>query len=336
MTMIVAETEQVNGKTGPQRCLILANTHAGAISRQEFYHALPERVMARFRRRRRTPPSAPSLPQTLLTLAELAGQMGLEANVEAAPLPEEMPDLIRKAEAEGFDTIVAAGGDGTVRTVAQAMVHSRLRLGILPMGTANNVAHSLNIPFTLPEAMGVLAHGVERSIDVGWINNEYFLEGAGVGLFADALQAFGTEEARILQVRRLASVLIPLFWNLRARTLRLTLDGVEVQDESTLVIVANGRFIGEGLALASDADLEDGLFDIVTVGALSRMELLRFAWELLHGRHLRLPQVRRARASTVEIRRIHRSHRPLPVHADDHIAAYTPVRIDTLPGALRV
>jgi diacylglycerol kinase family enzyme len=125
-------------------------------------------------------------------------------------------------------------------------------------------------------------------------------------------------------------------WNLRARTLKLTLDSVTEQDEATLVIVANGRYIGEGLALAPNADLEDGLFDVVTVGALSRWELLRFAWRLLQGRHLSLPQVQRAQAGTVEIQRIHRSHRPLPVHADDHISAYTPVRMDCLPGALRV
>jgi YegS/Rv2252/BmrU family lipid kinase len=320
---------------GAGRCLILANPKAGALLRREFFAELYAPKMP-FLRRRARKSDPPELPAVLPMLSELAAEVGLEANVEALPPPSELPELLRAAQTEGYDTVVAAGGDGTVHAVAQALVHSPLRLGVLPVGTANNIAHALKIPFALEEAIKVLATGVERNIDVGWIGNEYFLESAGVGLFADAVQAFGTRELRPYQVVRLLKTVAPLLWNLRARTLALTLDGVEQLEEAVMVTVANGAYLGEGVPLAPNAALTDGLFDVVIVGALTRLELIRFAFAATRGLHLRLPKVRLAQAQTVEIRRIHRAHHPLPVHAGDHIVAHTPVRMDILPGALRV
>jgi YegS/Rv2252/BmrU family lipid kinase len=320
-----------------RRCLILANPLAGGLWKRDF---IADLYSLRNPFRPRSAVSSRALPDTLPLLAHLAAEAGLEADVEPVPAPSEMQARVRAARAEGYDTIVAAGGDGTVRSVAQALVHSPLRLGILPVGTANNFAHALGIPFVLEEALRVLATGVERPVDAGRITtdtvNETFLEGAGVGLFADAVQAFGTEEPRAYQVMRLLRVMGPLLWQLRRRTLALKLDGVEQREEAIMVTVANGAYLGDGMPLAPHAALTDGLFDVVIVGALTRLEMLQFTAALRHGKHLSLPKVRLAQARTVEIRRIHRSHRPLPVHADDHIAATTPVHLDVLPGALRI
>jgi diacylglycerol kinase (ATP) len=103
-----------------------------------------------------------------------------------------------------------------------------------------------------------------------------------------------------------------------------------------IATVSNSRFLGENWPIAPDASLEDGLFDVVTVGAMSRWELMRFAAALLRGTHLSLPRVQVRRASRVEIRRVHRVNHPLPVHADDHILAYLPVSMEVVPHALRV
>ena len=90
-------------------------------------------------------------------------------------------------------------------------------------------------------------------MDVGQVGGEYFLEAAGVGLFADAVQAFGAEEVRPWQIGRVLKVVAPLFWSVRARTLRLTLDGVTEEDEALLVTVANGPYLGEGFAFTPQA-----------------------------------------------------------------------------------
>ncbi len=274
-------------------------------------------------------PSAPAIAADCLQYLQAAVErVGLNAQVQAVPPPEALPAAIRAGQRAGYDTIVAAGGDGTVRTVAQGLVGTPLRLGILPMGTDNNFARALGLPFAL--------EGRERRVDVGRIGGEYFLEAAGVGLFADAIQAFGPREPRRYEVLRVVKVLAPLYWCLRARRLVLTLDGVRQEEEAVMVTAANSAYLGAGMALAPGASLSDGLLDVVILGALCRWELLRFGRALLRGSHLELPKVRRVQAKTVEIRSKWRLGRPLPVHADDHIAGHTPARLEVVPQALRV
>ncbi len=321
--------------TSKRRCLILANTQAGALSSMSFYARLETRARAGISMERPTV-AASDLPEVLSILANEAAEAGIEANVEAIPAPEQLPELMRAADQEGYDTIVAAGGDGTVRAVAQSLIGSRLSLGIVPVGTANNTARALGIPFEVSGALRVLAEGVERQIDVGKIGDEYFLEAAGVGLFADALSGFGSGEPHRNNVLQMVQVCAPLCWNPRARSLQLTLDGVPEREEVVLVSISNAAYLGEGWKIAPEARLTDGKFDVVIAGAMSRWELIRFMLAASEGKHLALPKVRRVHAGVVEIRRVHRGHEPIPVHADDHIAAHTPVRLEVVPRSLRV
>ena len=322
-----------------RRCLILANPKAGALSRYAASTRLRERLARALGWEEKRDPAF-GVPPSLELLVEAAAGAGVVADVEVAPPIAQLPRRFREAARSGIDTVVAVGGDGTVRAFAQALLNNDLRdlltLGILPLGTANNVAHSLKIPFDLNGAMRVLAEGVAQGVDVGQVGGEYFLEAAGVGLFADAVQAFGTEEVRPWQIGRVLKVVAPLFWSVRSRTLRLTLDGVTEEEDALLVTVANGPYLGEGFAFTPTAVLTDGLFDITIVGALSRAELFAFTRSVMRGTHLQSPRVRHVQAHIVDIRRIHRSHRPLPIHADDHIAAHTPATLTLVPHALRV
>jgi len=345
---------------GAGRCLILVNPRAGAVLRSMF----PERMQQRFERLRawRRQPSSDAehssngegtdreklvehkthekepeeLPQFLSMLASAAARAGLEADVEVVPPPADLPELYHSALLAGYDTIVAVGGDGTVRTLAQGLVSSSLQLGIIPLGTANNIARTLDIPSGLEDALRSLANGQAQRIDVGRIGSEYFLEGAGVGLFADVVQRIGKEELRPYQLRRMVKIIGPLLWNLRTRTLRLTLDGVVEQEAAVMVTAANGRFLGEGVPIAPAALLSDGLFDVIIIGTMTPRDLPAFAWAMLRGKHLQLRNVRMRQARVVEIERVHRSHRPLPVHADDHIAGHTPCEFRIDPQSLRV
>ncbi len=307
------------------RCLILANPEAGGLAARSRIDAL----------RRHGDPSERAAA-SLTWLAEVAAEVGLEANVERIPWAADLKQLIESAHREGFDTIVAAGGDGTVRAVAQYLVGTPLRLGILPVGTANNVARSLGISFELEEAMRVLARGYERQVDVGRVGEEYFLEAAGVGLFADSIHAMGELELRRHQVFRLLRTVWPLCWNPRALRLRIQIDGAIEQEEAVMVAVTNGPYLGEAFPFAPGADLQDGKLDVVILGALSRFELARFGLALLRRRHLELPKVRHAWAARVDISSIPNSRKAPAVHVDDHVYGRLPVTIYAVPAALRV
>lgn len=270
------------------------------------------------------------------TLKEAVSAMGLEATLEPTPPPAELKKRLQEAEAHNYEVVVAAGGDGTVRPIAQALLGTSLCLGVLPVGTDNNFAHSLGVPFDLKEALQVLKEGKQRRVDVGRVGEETFLEAAGVGLFAQVISLFGPDGPSLFRFLRDGKMLLPLLLNPPARRLRLVLDGTTYAQEATMVSVCNSIYLGAQFAVAPDAKLDDGLFDVVIVGPLSRWELLRFAFALRFGNNLHLPKVSRVRARHVEISRVYRQHHPLPVHVDDHIGAHTPVTIEVVPQALCV
>ena len=319
----------------PKRVLILANPQAGKLSQQSAALDFRRKVGGFFDAETRKEEIG-TLPLALPLLAEMAAGAGLCADVEPIVEPDKLPERMRMAEREGYDTVAAAGGDGTVRSVAQALIGSKLRLGVIPVGTANNIARSLKIPFQNQAALDIIARGRERRIDIGKVGGEYFLEGAGVGLFADAIEAIGGSELRPNQVLRILRLLGPLWWKPNVRSLRLTLDGVEQSEQALMVAIANTPYLGEGIPIAPEARLDDSVFDVILIGEMTRWELAKFARSALRGTHLALPKVRRTQAKIVEICRVYPKLPILPVHADDHIAAHTPARFEVVPAALRV
>lgn len=343
MSIPLPETAPIEEKRGTRRCLILANSKATRLRWRERITRFNERGARYLGRAARAlglddgeEEEIVEAPLFMAHLAEIAADCGMEANVELLPSAAQMPGLIRSAQREGYDTIIAAGGDGTVHTVAQHLVHSPMRLGILPVGNANNFAYALGIPSEPEEAMRIIAHGEERMVDVGRIGTEYFTESAGVGFFADVLANYGDEEPRKERLVTMIRRTMPLIWNLSSRSLRLILDDVVQEEHAVMVTVANAPYLGEHFPLAPRADLTDGMLDVVIVGALDRRETLEFAFALQRGKHLDMPKVRYARARTVQIARLHPGLSPLPVHADDHIVTQTPVTIEAMPQALRI
>ena len=148
----------------------------------------------------------------LMKLPDIIAAMeaaGIRADL-AFTSPDESPTCIaQRAVAEGYDMVVVGGGDGTVAEVAKGLIQTPVPLGILPIGTYNNIARSLNLPTDIAEACQVLAQGKIQQIDVGQANQEhYFFEAAGVGLDAalfplgEAIK--GGRWGRMLQATRLA------------------------------------------------------------------------------------------------------------------------------------
>jgi YegS/Rv2252/BmrU family lipid kinase len=232
------------------------------------------------------------------------------------------------ALAAGVSTIVAAGGDGTVRSIAFRLLDRDVALGILPLGTAMNVARSIDIPLELDGAAAVLAAGRTRVIDVGEARGRPFLEVASIGLGAEVLA--GATEAGQGRFRIALATIRRAIGRPRTRV-RLRLDGREVRGRAVSVAVANGRFTGRGVELAPQASLDDGQFDVIVYEGFGPVQLAADIMRVLVGR-ANDPRFRRYRATTVRIS----SHRPLAVRLDSQDVGTTPVQLVTRPGTLRV
>jgi diacylglycerol kinase (ATP) len=273
-------------------------------------------------------PSDAQVGERRTAIAAVLSAASLDAELYESASEADTARRVDAAVAAGASTIVAAGGDGTIRSIAFRLLGRDVTLGILPMGTAMNVARSLDLPLELDAAAAVLAAGRTRAIDVGEVRGQPFLEVASIGLGAEVLA--GATEAGEGRFRIALETLRRAIGRPRTRV-RLQLDGREVRGRAVAVAVANGRFTGRGVELAPQASLEDGRFDILLYEGFGPLQLAADIMRVLLGR-ADDPRFRRYRATTVRIS----SHRPLPVRLDSLDAGSTPVELVTRPGVLRV
>ncbi len=285
-----------------QSCPVLMNTRAGALHGQSVS----------------------------TQLQRMAREAGVTISIIRTGTPDEMRRELRKLVASGAERVGVAGGDGTVRLAVQELAHTDTALVILSQGTFNNFAATLRLPHNLPEALRMLRDGVARSVDLGRIGDQYFTESAGVGLFADALALYGQGTNK--NFARGLYALARLGLAFRARHFALTLDGHALSGRATAIEVCNTYRIAQAVPLAPEADVADGLLDVVILGDIPRRDLPDYGRALRAQMHLDLPHVAVARARTVTISSDHARN----VHADDRIVGLTPQTICVAPGALKV
>ena len=256
---------------------------------------------------------------------------GLGEDMVITESEEEAIAATRDAVAKGYDVVVAAGGDGTVGTVACELLGKETALGILPLGSVMNVARMLDIPRDLEGAAAVIATGEVRTIDVGEAKGQIFFEGGSVGLNAAVFREAQQVDSDSGRHRALGAALWVLL-RYRPPRMVLHLDDRVLTTRALAVAVANGPYSGLGFTVAPDAAINDGKFDVVIFSRFSRTELIRHFVSIAFGRRRYSAKTATYRSSRVRIEGVH----PLPCRADGHDLGSTPVEYVVRPGALRV
>ncbi len=237
-------------------------------------------------------------------------------------------ELALRAVREGFDAVLAAGGDGTVGSAARALVGTDVALGVLPFGTYMNIARAVAIPRDDQRAAAqVIADGHVRQIDVGRVGELFFFEAAGIGLDADALSA-----GRAIRRGERAFALAALRALLRRRgvRVRIAVDGRIRTRRVLQAVVSNGPWYGWGFEVAPGAVIDDGKLDLVVFGD-SRWRVLR---ELVAAAIARDRPARGRRSRGARI--VMSAGEDLKVHADGIVVGVLPQTFTVLPKALKV
>jgi diacylglycerol kinase (ATP) len=240
---------------------------------------------------------------------------------------------------------VACGGDGTIAEVANALIGSNVALGILPIGSANNVARMMHVPFNLEEAGKLLRLGEICPIDVGRCNGHYFLETAGAGLDAALFPILNkVDKGEYIHLFEAARTL----FRFRPRSVTLVLDGRAIRVRALVVLVANGPYWGYSVPLAPDAKVDDQKFDVIVFRNFSKTDFIRHLIAAMLGRrapseqkhaHVGIGYTHHPKLQTYHAKRVQvltSRYRPWPVHADAQPRGHTPAWIEIVPSALRV
>lgn len=215
--------------------------------------------------------------ERLATVVSALRAHGIEPHVGVKTSGKAARMLARKAVKDGHSLVIVAGGDGTICDVATELVGSETVLGVVPIGTMNNVARSLGIPLDIDDACALIGMGTTRHIDMGRLvahdskNHEYFLECAGVGLSAIAAAVGQSMEKH--RWSGLTSLLKRSVEDLG--TIKVEMDDLTVEAKTRMVVVSNSPLLGNNLVVAPHAKMDDGLLDVYLYDGMGEAALIK-------------------------------------------------------------
>jgi diacylglycerol kinase (ATP) len=275
-------------------------------------------------------------------------QSGLAFDFSLTQRKDHATELAKAAVESGYGFVVAVGGDGTIQEVVNGILQTPVSkqtastdtiLGIICTGTGSDLSRSVGISRKIEESCHTLVRRQIRRIDVGFVTyhkngketGRYFVNSAGIGFDAAVVEATEKLPKYIGGTIPYLLGLIRSFLFYKNKWVSITVDGKPGEPRRVMsVVVANGRYFGGGMHVAPVAKMDDGLFDIVTIGDFGKVELLRVFPRVYKGSHLTYPKISLTRGTVVTIE----SPDQYPLQADGEVLGNGPVSFQLIPDAI--
>ena len=269
-----------------------------------------------------------------------------DADWSGTVYPTHATELARQAGEQGYERIIAIGGDGTVHEVVNGIMQlsreQRPALGVVPVGSGNDFAHALGIPLQSDRALACALDGKPSSIDLGVMTDdhgrqEFFDNTLGIGF--DAVVTIRSHRLPVVRgfLMYLTAVIQTIVLNHDPALMKMETDGRNWEQSNLLLTLCNGPREGGGFMIAPDAKIDDGLLHYAMIRKVSRLMMFRLVPEVMKGTHGNFEPVTLGSCTTMKVA----ADRPMYIHADGEI--YTSfgsnlrsLSIEVLPGALQV
>lgn len=258
---------------------------------------------------------------------------GLTLIEEAVERSWDLADTIRQYRNQ-VDRVIVAGGDGTLNWAIEGLLDTQLPLGILPLGTANDLARTLGIPLTLPEACQVIVQGKLARIDLGWVNNRYFFNTGSMGLTVQVGRQLSREMKHRWGVLAYGATALQILRTSQPFWAEVRVDGSEVRRmRSVLIVVANGRYWGGQLTIAQNASVTDQKLHVCSLNIEHWWQIVPVLPSLWAGNYTNdAGWVAGFECQEVEICTLS----PLDINTDGESTVSTPAHFRVIPHALSV
>ncbi|OGO44665.1 MAG: hypothetical protein A2W37_07840 [Chloroflexi bacterium RBG_16_63_12] len=278
-------------------------------------------------------------------LRAMVDEMG-GADWQGTEYPAHATEIAAQAALQGYQTIVALGGDGTVHEIVNGLMKieaaHRPRLGIVPMGSGNDFAGGAGIQMNQQEAMRRVFTGTPKPVDVARIQDgtgrtEYFDNTLGIGF--DAAINIRSRSIQSLQgfMMYLTATLLTIARDFAAPHMKVTYDGGTLDEPLMMITVGNGPREGGGFLTTPESKMDDGLLDFVYIRPVSKVRMLQLVPKVMNGTHVKEKEVKIAQTTKLVVD----ADRALPIHADGELFApyeadVRHVEITLVPGAIQV
>ena len=276
-------------------------------------------------------------------LAHRAAQLGLDGTTLFSERPGHLIELAEQAARAGAELVVSVGGDGTLNEVVNGLVRAdtSVELATIPLGTGMDFVRTYGIPTRFDDAVLTALKGMTRTIDVGRVSYREWSGAAGeryvanvgsVGMSAAVAQRANGMSKALGGKATFFYALTRVFFEWENTLVSVQLDEERREGRMHDVIVANGQWHGGAMRLAPEAQPDDGLFDVVLIGDVTKRDFVTTAPKLYKGTYLSHPKIELLRSRAVAVDAPER----LPIELDGEQVGTTPVRFEIVPGALRV
>jgi diacylglycerol kinase (ATP) len=272
---------------------------------------------------------------------------GLDFQIEQTERPWHAAELAQQAAQEGFDVVVAAGGDGTVNEVLNGLMIAKETgaslpaLSVLSVGRGNDFAFSMNIPTELEAGCQTLIQDHRRSIDVGWVSGGLYPQGRyfgnGVGIGFDAVVGF--EALKLKRLHGFPSYLVAaiktIFLYFQAPQVQITFEDEIITLPALMVSIMNGRRMGGGFMMAPQGLANDGQLDVCIARQVSRLQIFGLIPKFMQGTQDGHPAIQRIHTQALQVTAL---QGVLPAHADGETLCTdgTELTVELLPQQIKL
>jgi diacylglycerol kinase family enzyme len=280
--------------------------------------------------------SSNSASQTQSTLAEAFDAIGMTAEVVQVEGSAQLMAAVGKALRKNDETIVAAGGDGTVSAVAGEIAGTGKIMGVLPLGTLNHFAKDVGIPLALEAAVRTLASGCTELLDVAEVNGRVFINNSSLGIYPHIVVHRDRQQEELNRGKwsAFAWATVLAFRRFPFLRLRICVESQELDRETAFLFVGNNEYEMSGFRIGGRSRLNSGKLGLYLTHRTSRFGLLRLALRALFGS---VNQAKDFDAFSVDEATIESRHKRLLVATDGEVTEMQPPLLYRCrPGALRV
>ena len=219
----------------------------------------------------------------------LLKEKGLNYCKKIAETPEMATEFARLATQDGSEGVIAVGGDGTLSRIVNGLAHSATPLIFAACGTGNDFVKSLELPKDLIKALDCQLEAPAKMIDIGKVNDIYFLNVSGTGFDVDVLRQAEKYKAKYTGLRAYLYGLFDAIKHFKPMTAMISIDGAPAEKLSfTILSIGNGRYFGGGMKAVPDAKVNDGLFDMIAVRPVKKATIFTLVFIFVLGLHVKV------------------------------------------------
>ena len=280
-------------------------------------------------------------------LARHAAELGLDGPTYLSEKAEHLVELAGEATAGGAELLVVVGGDGTVNEVVRGLLARPGSAGpapevaVVPQGTGRDFARTFGLPRDARKALEAARSGSTQVIDAGRVSyrtwdggdaSSFFANVASAGMSGAIAKRANTTTKALGGKASFLIATLGVFSRWKPTEMRLLVDDEERAGAMHDVLVANCRYLGGGMKMTPEADPTDGLFDVLTIGSITKLDLTTTLPKIYRGTHLPHPKAELLQGASVTID----APDPVPIQLDGEQPGTTPVTFEVIPQALRV